>query len=428
MGFSTPDRIAAARRGRALSRVAVRPRVHGKFLYVGDEKLLVRGVTYGPFRPDATGSEYHDAAAVERDLAAIASNGLNAIRTYTVPPRWFLDAAQGFGLRVLAGLPWAQPVAFLGDKKTAGIIERCVREGVRACAGHPAILCYAIGNEIPGPIVRWHGPAAVERYIERLHRAARAEDPGGLFAYVNYPTTEYLRLPFLELVCFNIYLESQERLEAYLARLHNLAGEVVKAGQVGFQSLLRLEIDVEADELQEGKPQVLCGRVVHVREKTAGILSPRGSVKPLDVSLHRSGAVPAHDGGRDLVTDRVAEDGRVTGASPHALSDAALDDPGRFLVAQEGDVLRPRQPDHDPKAEPLGSVEKPAWRNRVGTNRVQAVGRDCRQVPLHGRGVVVLTTRPVGPEGAVGHAPDQELLVADVKKLAMHTGPDCDTR
>src|SRR5437899_9453246 len=232
MGFATPDRIADARRGRALSRVAVRPRVHGKFLYVGDEKLLVRGVTYGPFRPDATGSEYHDAASVERDLAAIASNGLNAIRTYTVPPRWFLDAAQGFGLRVMVGLPWAQHVAFLGDKKTAGIIERCVREGVRACAGHPAILCYAIGNEIPAPIVRWQGPAAVERYIERLYRAARAEDPDALFAYVNYPTTEYLRLPFLELVCFNIYLESQERLEAYLARLHNLAGDrpVIMAG------------------------------------------------------------------------------------------------------------------------------------------------------------------------------------------------------
>jgi len=237
MGFATPDRIADARRGRALSRVAVRPRVHGKFLYVGDEKLLVRGVTYGPFRPDATGSEYHDAAAVERDLAAIASNGLNAIRTYTVPPRWFLDAAQGFGLRVMVGLPWAQHVAFLGDKKTAGIIERCVREGVRACAGHPAILCYAIGNEIPAPIVRWHGPAVVERYIERLHRAARAEDPGGLFAYVNYPTTEYLRLPFLELVCFNVYLESQERLEAYLARLHNLAGDrPVIMAEVGLDS------------------------------------------------------------------------------------------------------------------------------------------------------------------------------------------------
>src|SRR5437899_12190167 len=128
MGFATPDRIADARRGRALSRVAVRPRVHGKFLYVGDEKLLVRGVTYGPFRPDATGSEYHDAAAVERDLAAIASDGLNASRNYTVPPRWFLDAAQGFGRRVTVGLPWARHVAFLGDRKTARRLVASLRE------------------------------------------------------------------------------------------------------------------------------------------------------------------------------------------------------------------------------------------------------------------------------------------------------------
>jgi len=31
-------------------------------------------------------------------------------------------------------------------------------------------------------------------------------------------------LPFLDFVCFNVYLESQERFEAYLARLHNAAG------------------------------------------------------------------------------------------------------------------------------------------------------------------------------------------------------------
>jgi GT2 family glycosyltransferase len=42
---------------------------------------------------------------------------------------------------------------------------------------------------------------------------------------VNYPTTEYLQLPFLDLVCFNVYLESQARLEAYLARLQNIAGD-----------------------------------------------------------------------------------------------------------------------------------------------------------------------------------------------------------
>ena len=34
----------------------VRPRVGGKFLFVGDQKLYVRGVTYGAFRPDADGN------------------------------------------------------------------------------------------------------------------------------------------------------------------------------------------------------------------------------------------------------------------------------------------------------------------------------------------------------------------------------------
>ena len=40
----------------------LRPRVGGKFLFLGDEKLFVRGVTYGAFAPDAHGNEYHDVA------------------------------------------------------------------------------------------------------------------------------------------------------------------------------------------------------------------------------------------------------------------------------------------------------------------------------------------------------------------------------
>src|SRR3712207_3531015 len=93
----------------------VRPRVRGKFIFVGDQKLYVRGITYGPFRPDADGSEYHTPNVVERDFALMAENGFNAVRTYTVPPRWLLDIAQQHGLRVMVGLPWEQHIAFLDD-------------------------------------------------------------------------------------------------------------------------------------------------------------------------------------------------------------------------------------------------------------------------------------------------------------------------
>jgi|RhiMetdeSRZDD1v2_1073273.scaffolds.fasta_scaffold89715_2 GT2 family glycosyltransferase len=226
-----------------------RPQVQGKFLFVGDEKLWIRGVTYGTFRPDADGNEYQDPETVEQDFAQMAESGLNAIRTYTVPPRWLLDAAQRHGLRVMIGLPWEQHVTFLDDKKRARSIEARIRAGVRSCAGHPAVLCYAIGNEIPAPIVRWYGKRRVEQYLERLYRAAKQEDPEGLVTYVNYPTTEYLQLPFLDLVCFNVYLETQERLEAYLARLQNIAGDrPLLMGEIGLDSRRNGEY-IQADVL-----------------------------------------------------------------------------------------------------------------------------------------------------------------------------------
>jgi len=202
-----------------------RPVVRGRFLFHGDDKLYLRGVTYGTFASGPDGGEYPEPETVAADFAAMAQAGINTLRTYTVPPRWLLDLAQGHGLWVMVGLPWEQHVAFLEDRGRAGSIEARVRAGVRPCRAHPAVLCYAVGNEIPSPVVRWHGRRCVERHLERLCRAVRDEDPGALVTYVNYPSTEYLDVPSVDLVCFNVYLERPERFEAYLQRLHTLAGE-----------------------------------------------------------------------------------------------------------------------------------------------------------------------------------------------------------
>jgi GT2 family glycosyltransferase len=204
---------------------APRPCVRGKFVFLNEDKLYIRGVTYGTFCPLDDGAEFPHPEVVERDFAGMAANGINAVRTYTVPPRWLLDSAYRHGLHVMVGLAVERYVGFLADKKGAPDIEALVGAGVRGCADHPAVLCYAIANEIPAPIVRWFGARQIERYLGRLCRAVKAEDSRALVTYVNYPSTEYLQLPFLDLICFNVYLESRERLEAYLARLQNLAGE-----------------------------------------------------------------------------------------------------------------------------------------------------------------------------------------------------------
>jgi GT2 family glycosyltransferase len=203
-----------------------RPRVRGKFIYVGDQKLIVRGVSYGAFEPDSDGREYHDIAVLERDFAAMAENNVNVVRIpHTMPPLHLLDVAERYGLWVMVGLSAEQYAGYLIDRESAPDVEELVREKVRACAQHPALLAYALGNEIPAAMARWIGRAAIERYLERLRDAVKQEDPEGLVTYVNYPSTEYLQLPFLDFVSFNVYLESRERLAAYLPRLHNLAGD-----------------------------------------------------------------------------------------------------------------------------------------------------------------------------------------------------------
>jgi O-antigen biosynthesis protein len=205
--------------------VSTRPQVAGKFLNAAGTKLRVRGVTYGTFGPDPeTGQEYLLAKA-DLDLRRMATAGINAVRTYTPPPTWFLDLAQQCGIRVMVGLPWEQHVTFLDDRDRCRDIERRIAKAVGPYVGHPAILCYAIGNEIPAPIVRWHGAQQTEGFLNRLYETVKRCDPDGLVTYVNYPSTEYLNLPFLDLVAFNVYLEQPDSLRSYIARLQNIAGD-----------------------------------------------------------------------------------------------------------------------------------------------------------------------------------------------------------
>src|SRR5215207_5125986 len=157
-----------------------RPRVDGKFLAVGAQRLWLAGVTYGTFAPGEDGAPYGDRDRVEADFQAMAEQGVNALRTYTAPPRWLLDAALRHGLWVTVGLPWEQHVTFLDSRRRAAAIEARVRAAVQGSAGHPAVLGYLVGNEIPASIVRWHGRSRVERFVERLRRVVEQEDPDGL--------------------------------------------------------------------------------------------------------------------------------------------------------------------------------------------------------------------------------------------------------
>src|SRR5689334_20287212 len=94
--------VSAISKPQAVSR-RVHVRAHGKFLIAGDEKFYVRGVTYGTFAPNEDGDQFPSRETVHRDFQLMAANRINAIRTYTSPPVWVLDAAEEHGLKVMVG-------------------------------------------------------------------------------------------------------------------------------------------------------------------------------------------------------------------------------------------------------------------------------------------------------------------------------------
>ena len=232
----------------------------GKFLRQDDgNRYLVRGVGYGTFAPDHDGWQFPPADRIAHDFAKMAQCGINTVRLYTPPPIPLLDEASRNGLRVIAGLPWSQHVAFLDDRSLRRQIRTDVDREVRRVGMHDAVVMFVIGNEVPSSIVRWLGRHRVERFLSDLHRTAKSAAPHRLATYVNYPPTDYLELPFLDLLAFNVYLHEEHELRAYLARLHHVAGnrpllvaeagaDAVRQGEEGQAALTAMQLRTAFEE------------------------------------------------------------------------------------------------------------------------------------------------------------------------------------
>src|ERR1019366_6821452 len=146
-----------------------RPRVivDGKFFRLGPKKFFVKGIAYGPFRPNAQGLPFAAPELTALDLNQIRLLGANVVRVYDVPPRWFLDLAMERELKVFVDIPWNKHLSLDSDERRDAVRD-AVRRAVSACAHHPAVFAYSIANEIPPDLVRWHGAAATADFIDDL--------------------------------------------------------------------------------------------------------------------------------------------------------------------------------------------------------------------------------------------------------------------
>ncbi|GAC1610895.1 MAG: hypothetical protein NVS3B26_20300 [Mycobacteriales bacterium] len=207
----------------------LRVRADGKHLSRQGQPFQVKGVTYGTFTARPDGQHYPSSDVIFRDLAAMAELGLNTVRTYSVPPVEMLDMAAELGLYVLVGLHYDDWRMQSGSgrrvhRRVLDSGQRAVDAALERVAGRPEVLAVSIGNEVPADLVRLHRIHAVEQMLGRLVDELHAGDPDLLATYSNFPTTEYLHIPGLDLTCFNVFLEEPASLRAYLRHLLIVAG------------------------------------------------------------------------------------------------------------------------------------------------------------------------------------------------------------
>jgi endo-1,4-beta-mannosidase len=225
------------------------------FLVEGSAKFTLRGVSYGPFRPDRDGEQFPDEETLRNDLHLIRSLGANTIRVYHVPPPRVRLAAEEFGIRLVVGIPWAQHIRFLDSRETRGEIRRRVRAAARQLRTAPNAMALVVGNEISPQILRWYGPSRVERFLGQLADEVKQADPEALVSYASYPSTEYLDLSFTDFVCFNVYLHREPDLRRYLARLQNLSE---------FRPLVLSEFGVDSMRSGEEEQARIVGRTAEL--------------------------------------------------------------------------------------------------------------------------------------------------------------------
>lgn len=178
----------------------------------------MNAVTYGPF--PGGWPEFFD-----EDFSRITGAGFNTLRLYDLPDSALLKAAGKHGLKVFGGLKWGQSADFFGTPGiyTSAVVE--LAETLKKIGGHPALSGIYVGNEVPADLARWMGPVKVREAIEALIDTGREIAPHLLFAYANYPSTEYLEPENADFTAFNVYLENEAAFRSYVKRLHHIAGD-----------------------------------------------------------------------------------------------------------------------------------------------------------------------------------------------------------
>ncbi|MGY1737102.1 glycosyltransferase [Geodermatophilus sp. SYSU D00684] len=212
-------------------------------------------MSYGSFASRPDGAPFPVPEVIAGDIAAMASSGVNTVRTYSVPPPEVLDCAAEHGMHVLVGLHYEdwryeRVASRASTRRVADRAHGAIDAALDAVGDRPEVLALSIGNEIPVDVLRVHGISRVEGVLESLVCRIHDARQDLLVTYGNFPTTEFLTIDNLDVVTFNVFLEEPAALRRYLRHLQSVAGDKpLLVGELGLASEIH-GVDAQARSLE----------------------------------------------------------------------------------------------------------------------------------------------------------------------------------
>ena len=141
-------------------------RVAGKFLRQGGSKVFLRGISYGPFRPNSRGEPWPEVERLSLDLDHIASLGFDTVRLYHPPDEELLGNALRLGLKLIVGIAWTDHLDFLRDRSQCRRIIEAVEADRRAVYFPPIVRLLQLVHNV--------SPRAGDALLRRLRGGTAA--------------------------------------------------------------------------------------------------------------------------------------------------------------------------------------------------------------------------------------------------------------
>jgi TolA-binding protein len=177
---------------------------------------IIKGVTYDLKYPGITHYSQISPKVYKNDFKLMREAGINTIRLYGVPPKFILDLADRYNIKVI------ETIVFPGDWTDFNSpyqLQALKREAIRNInrdIDRECIYAWSIWNDAPwtygsgrGDVIKAYGKEKVSQFLKELYEAVKKRDPLRPVTAATLTVDEdakSLGADFLDILGYNVYL------------------------------------------------------------------------------------------------------------------------------------------------------------------------------------------------------------------------------